>query len=328
MNPSDLSDRQRRRACPSVDALETRELLTGGTGNTFAIFPGVIAKASESAAVKFTIDPTHFTVPKGRMTIGVDIVKDPSANLDPEIKSIGKGTAKTGVKVSHAIYAANLPNNAVKGGQMTSAVVSTLKTANASVAAPATFSVNVNGLRGTTGKFLLGFYLPGDVNGDGTVDATDKKALVSALGSKAGETGYNFNADSNRDGRVTLADLQLLQRNMGVKTTVTPLISAELSPESDTGIKDRVTTNRVVQFTGNTTPGAAVKFQETGSKTAPVATTSDAKGNYTLNVSLGDGSNTFKVTTIDAFGQSISGNIAPVVYQTAPAVTPGTVTKR
>ena len=35
-------------------------------------------------------------------------------------------------------------------------------------------------------------------------------------------------------------------------------------------------------------------------------------------VPLGDGSNTFKVTTTDAFGQSISGQISPVTYTLNP----------
>ena len=35
-------------------------------------------------------------------------------------------------------------------------------------------------------------------------------------------------------------------------------------------------------------------------------------------VPLGDGSNTFNVTTTDAFGQSITGQIAPVTYSTNP----------
>ena len=35
-------------------------------------------------------------------------------------------------------------------------------------------------------------------------------------------------------------------------------------------------------------------------------------------VPLGDGANNFKVTTTDAFGQSISGQIAPVTYTLHP----------
>ena len=73
------------------------------------------------------------------------------------------------------------------------------------------------------------------------------------------------------------------------------------------------------------TPGAAVKYSEISGLSQPVATTADAKGAYTLYATLGEGANTFKVTTLDAFGQSISGTIAPVTLQTNPAVTAATL---
>ncbi len=46
--------------------------------------------------------------------------------------------------------------------------------------------------------------------------------------------------------------------------------------------------------------------------------TADATGNYSIMVPLGNGSNTFKVTTSDAFGQSITGEISPVTWSANP----------
>jgi hypothetical protein len=54
------------------------------------------------------------------------------------------------------------------------------------------------------------------------------------------------------------------------------------------------------------------------SKTPPVSTQADATGNYTVTASLADGSNLFRVNATDAFGQTISGLLAPVTYQANP----------
>jgi hypothetical protein len=43
-------------------------------------------------------------------------------------------------------------------------------------------------------------------------------------------------------------------------------------------------------------------------------TTADSTGAYSIFVPLVVGSNTFTVSTLDAFGQNISGAITPVVY--------------
>ena len=42
MNPTQSSKRRRRNLQLGAEALESRELLTGGAGNTFAIIPGAI----------------------------------------------------------------------------------------------------------------------------------------------------------------------------------------------------------------------------------------------------------------------------------------------
>ena len=317
----------RRKTSPRLqpEQLESRELLTGGAGNTFAIIPGAITKANQPAVIKFTIDPTHFTIPKGKFTLGVDIVKDPSSTLKPMISGLtnSKGIAVLGVK--HSTYAAKLPSASVVAGSTTSAVLAPIQMDSRNPNGSVTYSVDIKGLQGTTGNFLLGFYLPGDANGDGKVDSTDVATIKKQLGANGGTSVYNFDSDTNRDGRIAMNDLNVAKQNLGVSTTVTPTISANLDPASVTTMTARVTTDRVVHFSGSTTPGAAVKYAEVAGLSQPVATTADAKGNYNIYVTLGNGSNTFKVTTLDAFGQSIAGTIAPVVFQTNSAVTPATL---
>jgi len=53
--------------------------------------------------------------------------------------------------------------------------------------------------------------LPGDINGDGVVNAADIDAFNRALGSSIGEPAYNSFADFDRDGRVTLNDLRIFR---------------------------------------------------------------------------------------------------------------------
>jgi hypothetical protein len=80
----------------------------------------------------------------------------------------------------------------------------------------------------------------------------------------------------------------------------------------------RITNFRTVHFTGAATPGAAITFTEINHNSPGATTTADTSGNYSIMVPLGDGSNTFNVTSTDPFGQTITGQIQPVTYTTTP----------
>ena len=123
---------------------------------------------------------------------------------------------------------------------------------------------------------------------------------------------YNFDADVNRNGVINHADLAIAKQNLGASTKVSPVVSVNLDPASDPGL-NRKTTLSVVHFAGEATPGASIAFvdQNGGAK---VTTTVAANGTYNILVPLVPGSNTFQVSTLDGFGQSISGAISPVVY--------------
>lgn len=328
MNPSKPSKRRRRVMQLAPEALETRALLTGGAGNSFAIIPGAITTANQPAVIKFTIDPTHFTVPHGKFTLGIDIATDTtnSPKLGATILGVQSSNGKAVPGTSHSVYDKGVIKTGSVTGPMTTAIVTTINTAPRGHTGPVTFSVIVAGNKGTTGKFLLGFYLPGDANGDGVVDQTDLKLVRAEMNAKSSATGskYMFDADANRDGKINAADLMYVRKNMGVKTTISPSVTANLDAASTTGT-DRVTTKSAVHFSGVVTPNATVSYADATGVVKPVTTTADATGNYSLNVSLAPGSNVFKLTTQDAFGQSVSGNLAAVVMQTNPPVTPATV---
>jgi len=297
-------NRRRPKAQPCAEGLESRSLLTGGAGSTFALMPGTIAQPGGAAEIKFTVDPTHFTLPKGKLTIGVDVVAAGGATVTPKIVGVLGPDGQVVKHLSRSHYAAK--------SSAASAVLVPVAADPAHPGQAQTYTLEVQGLKKTSGKFLVGFYLPGDANGDGVVDQADIQAIQAARGAAAGQTNYSFDADANRDGRVTPADLGIAKRNLGAKVTIEPLITANLDPATTSNPQSRITAVKTVHFTGTTTPGARITFTEAANKAAPASATADASGSYNLFATLGDGSNTFKVSSTDAFGQTISGQIAPV----------------
>ena len=57
--------------------------------------------------------------------------------------------------------------------------------------------------------------IPGDVNGDGTVDITDLALVGEAYGTVEGASDYNPDADLNGDGVVDIYDLAECGKNYG-----------------------------------------------------------------------------------------------------------------
>jgi hypothetical protein len=57
---------------------------------------------------------------------------------------------------------------------------------------------------------------PGDVNGDGSVDASDLSELSKAYGSEPGDSNWDPNCDFNDDAKVDASDLFDLSKNYGV----------------------------------------------------------------------------------------------------------------
>jgi hypothetical protein len=108
---------------------------------------------------------------------------------------------------------------------------------------------------------------------------------------------------------------------MGASTDITPTASANLVSAGMIDPNARVTRNNSVTFTGNLTPGGTITFADAANKLAPVTTRADGSGVYKAVVALSPGSNTFNVATHDAFGQSITGSLQPITYDTATPIT-------
>ena len=321
MNTSQEQPRKKRRNGVSLEVLEDRQLLSAGMGSTFAIVPGSVDKAGQVSSVQFKIDPTMFTPGRGgKITLGIDIAADSTASspVKPQIVSVKDASGHV-TMVQHSRYSASIVKSSKLATPVSSATLVTLPVPKAGQA-PANYTVQVKGNYGTTGKYLVGFYLPGDAKGTGTVDATNLQTIMSEFGSTPTTAGtkYTFDADANRDGKISIADLQIASKNLGAKTTVSPVIDVNLDPATDGPLHSRITNFRTVHFTGSSTPGATITFTEVANNSPGATTTANDKGDYSIMVPLGDGANNFKVTTTDAFGQSISGQIATVTYTLNP----------
>lgn len=307
MNPSDANARRRLRFAPSPEALETRQVMTAGAGNTVAILPGQVAQAGAPAEVKFTIDPANFTFVRGRIALGIDVAAPQNSPLLPGITSIQNTLA------GH-VRGVGRPSGGSLRGAATDATITNLAFRGRNAPTPVTYTVKVAGEGQTTGAFLLGLYLPGDANGDGKVEQADLKDIRARIGAVAGDQAYSFDADSNRDGVITRVDLGLAQRNLGAKSTIAPLITSNLDPATDTGTADRVTAEKDVRFTGVASGGATITYSEINGRTPAVTTTATPDGTYSLVVPLALGLNRFRVTATDTTGQVISGTIDQVDY--------------
>jgi hypothetical protein len=329
MSPTDSKPR-RLRARPRAEALESRDLLTGGAGNTFAIVSDSVDNPGGVVTVPFTLDPAHIHLPRGKLALGIDVATPTGSTASPYIDIVLGPNSKPIRQTVHTVFPGAkgaAPSNA------TGAVISQISIPRSQGNKPVAFAVQVSALNDTSGKFLLGFYLPGDANGDGKVDKTDIQAIRAAMNSVSGDQRYNFDADSNRDGRVNAADLALARQDMGVSTDISPDLSSQIDPTSITSTTARETTVPLARFTGSGTPGATITYQATDQTTSPVTATVDATGNYAIMTPLKPGLNTFKVTSVDAFGQTISGTIAPVLLDppgssgsATPATAPATAT--
>jgi hypothetical protein len=327
MNPSNSSPRRRRNLSLGAEALESRELLTGGAGNTFAIIPGTVSTANGTTAINFTIDPTLFHLPKRAFTMGIDVIPASGSTINPLISSVfGHGDTQIIPQTFHSVYNPHLTYQQLSAGDGPSSVLTPLQLGHGVNAnSPITYTVHVTAFNNTSGNFLLGFYLPGDVNGDGTVNKADLAIVKSLQNVTKDSPNYNFEADANRDGRIGKIDTSFTLQNQGVSVSVSPVVTANVNP-ADVNSAGLALTNPI-QYTGTATPGAKITFTNSISGVPATTTTADSTGNYSINVPLGNGVNTFTVSSSDPFGQVITGQIAPVDFSTVPPAQPTKATK-
>jgi hypothetical protein len=326
--------RVRRRRYLAPEVLEDRLVLSSGQGSTFAIMPGSISNPGQVSTQSFKIDPSLFTPgATGKLLLGIDITPAtpssanantsniPTTTFKPYVMSVVDASGHV-IPVAHSRYDPKIARANHLGTSPTSAALVMLDVPKSGQPA-ADYTVQIKGLQGSTGSYLVGFYLPGDANGDGTVNKTDITTLKTLLGDNATNKNYNFDADINRDGIINRMDLRLAQENLGASTKASPVVSVNLDPASDPALNG-TTKFSIIHYAGMVTPGATVTFANTSNNGATTQTTANSTGAYSILVPLVSGPNKFTVTTMDGFGQSISGAISPVAYSPPTTTTPTT----
>lgn len=313
MKPSQLARKRRAQAKPEAEAMEARQLLTGGAGNTIALIPQVIDKPGGAATVEVKIDPTVFKASRqGSILLGIDVAPQSTSTAKPRIKSVTLNEGGTTAATNGRSAVTKTKTVALQREAKSTAVLVPVSWNTKQASKPIAVRTKIVGQKGTTGNLLVGYYLPGDVNGDGTVDRADIKVINKAMGGRAGDTKYDFDSDANRDGVIDARDKSLAQQNLGASSVVTPVVTADIEKGAIVG-NDRSTTKDSITFSGIATPGASISYVETQNRVPIKAAIVDGTGKYSITVPLAVGSNTFRVTTNDPFGQSISGTITPVV---------------
>jgi hypothetical protein len=327
MNPS-RSNRRSHKPTLATERLEDRQMLTGGVGSTFAIIPATISKAGGTVSVPFNLDPSLFTDPKNRsFTLGLDIAANSGSTANPEVVSITTPTGKV-IPVTHTAFDSKVKRSGdLATSKITTAALVTIPGLKQAGTKSDTYKVNVKGMQNTSGGVLVGFYLPGDADGNGTVQTADINAIKYELNDDATNSKYTFDADVNRNGVVDSSDLKLATSNLGIGTTISPVISANVAPSMMTDPTTNTTNLSNITVTGAATPGATITFSETGEPATTATATST--GTYSINLPLLTGSNTYSVSTSDAFGQTITGAINAITYNpnaTVPTETTSTST--
>src|SRR4051794_33836590 len=126
MRPPNPSPRRRQKAQPCPETLESRSLLTGGGGNIIALIPGTVDTPGGTAAVAFMIDPAHWTLPKGKVAIGIDVVAGKNSSVDPLISRVDDPKNQIIPQAFHSIYNPHLSHSQVARGVGTRAVLAPL----------------------------------------------------------------------------------------------------------------------------------------------------------------------------------------------------------
>ena len=133
----------------------------------------------------------------GKLVLGVDVAAATSSTsssttptVTPEIASITDSTGHV-IRAQHTKYDPKVAKANKLGNAPTSAVIFSVNVPKTGQPA-ADYSLQVKGLNSTTGQYLVGFYLPGDVAGTGTVTKADIQTIKKDNGMTAQNSSYNF----------------------------------------------------------------------------------------------------------------------------------------
>ena len=177
-------------------ALEGRELMTGGVGDTFAIMPATITKARRPCRGLLHPRPQAVHRPRQQaLRPGHRRRRQPElgSSANPRSCRSPRPTGQT-LRRGPRRSTSRSPGPAPRATSIdSSAGLVTIPGLPAKTAKSFTYKVNVSAIGKTSGAILVGFYLPGDAQGTGTVNQADINAIP-----------YGLNTDGQRHHRQVL----------------------------------------------------------------------------------------------------------------------------
>jgi len=197
--------RARYRVGASIDleGLERREVLSASGLASFATLPVHITTPTSPTRTTFQFPAGEITSESGTpVYLGFNAQPAAGSSDAPQITNVtgpAGGTRTRAPETGNAVFITKV---------------------GIPVGKPSAFAVDILSMNNRTGDATVSAFLPGDVNGDGVVDARDITLIRSAYGSHVGQARYNPAADFNGDGKVGCVDMSYAKKNLGVRITL------------------------------------------------------------------------------------------------------------
>lgn len=283
---------------PTFDALEARDTPSASASNVLAAAAGNVPTPGAIARVPLAIEARNLANLRRSTVLGFDARPAAGAPVVPQpIGAVGPNGRALAFRFG-APYVARFHPRAI---------------AYAKATQPGTLGLDVTGRGGTTGSFDAAAYLPGDVNGDGTVDLNDLDAFAAHYGARVGDPNYLLSADGDRNGQIGQGDARFILRNLTPLTPKVPLrVSVSLAPRdlirfpTVTNDPDAITRHRDVTIVGHTTPGSIVFFDgpvNADYKFEEAAIPTDANGFFSYRLHLDSALTNTEYLVVDPYGQ-------------------------
>ncbi len=276
------TQRQRAAFVPNLEMLEDRCVPAIGV-NTFARFTSETVVDPTSVVIQ--VSTATFKLLQGRVGIALNLRASAGSSLDPAAVSIQN--------VSGALPKTFLSRDD-RSMEPTSLTLVNLGQGSVRVVLPAAAVGN---------RWTLEASLIGDADGNFVVNAFDLVLVGSLIGKQRGQVGFQRQADFDGDGRITLADRNLVRGFLGTASFVRPIsVVASLAAASD-GDGNRIVLTSSVIVAGQTRPGATVRLDIGNDGVFEKQVFATATGKFGFPITIAPGTTDYRVVATDRFGQ-------------------------
>jgi hypothetical protein len=295
-----MSRQPTHRSSPSLEALEPRLQLSASLpANSIGTSVGTVLEPGGISSASVTIAAKNLTMGKSSTLLGIFLEPGPGSELSPRIAAV---EASDGHALAIKEGRPSVPGR--DNGQAAAFV---------KVSGPGPLTILIAGGHHSTGSYSLDVTLPGDVNGDGTVNQADLAPFASAYFTTPGNPKYNPAADFNQNGIVNLYDAKALMQNMPPASREVPLalvmnlLPADQAHYATPSNSGGSTSKQDVTIVGHTLPGSIVLEDNSKGyyKWDGPAFATDADGDFTVPEKLTQGVNTFNFLILDPFGRQL-----------------------